>query len=234
MSDADRHDACAPSAMPWRPDQPAMITYVEALDGGDPKVKPAEGKRDKVMLLSAPYTCPHELCRTATRYQHARWTAGGTAVVWERWYKVRTTIISKVAPGGAMEQLMTYDFSDGYNHPGTPLLEEGPYGRSVLRIHDDDALLWEGGGGSPDGARPFLDGAALPTACGGRGWHAAKVLRPSAVVVGPAAAARRGGRRVAPHLLAASDADPPPQLLLRRHRRRRRPPAPTTDDAPSC
>ena len=109
------------------------------------------------MLLSAPYTCPHELCRTATRYQHARWTAGGTAVVWERWYKVRTTIISKVAPGGAMEQLMTYDFSDGYNHPGTPLLEEGPYGRSVLRIHDDDALLWEGGGGSPDGARPFLD-----------------------------------------------------------------------------
>jgi len=50
--------------------------------------------------------------------------AGGTAVVWERWYKVRTTIISKVAPGGAMEQLMTYDFSDGYNHPGSPLLED--------------------------------------------------------------------------------------------------------------
>ena len=76
------HDACraGPRQYAWRPDQPAMITYVEALDGGDPKVKPAEGKRDKVMLLSAPYTCPHELCRTATRYQHARWTAGGTAV----------------------------------------------------------------------------------------------------------------------------------------------------------
>ena len=215
------HDACraGPRQYAWRPDQPAMIYYVEALDGGDPKVKPAEGKRDKVMLLSAPYTCPHELCRTATRYQHARWTAGGTALVWERWYKVRTTIISKVAPGGAMEQLMTYDFSDGYNHPGAPLLEEGPYGRSVLRIHDGDALLWEGGGGSPDGARPFLDVRGFADGVKrSRLWRAAKGCYDDPLVVVGAAAARQLGAADDASLLIFSRRQTqtqPPQLLLR-------------------
>jgi hypothetical protein len=44
------------------------------------------------------------------------------------------------------------------NHPGSPLLEEGPWGRGVLRTHGAAAgVLWSGGGASEDGARPFVD-----------------------------------------------------------------------------
>ena len=53
---------------------------------------------------------------------------------------------------------MAYDFSDAYNHPGSPLFEDGPWKRPVLRFHGDDGgVLWSGGGASEDGARPFLD-----------------------------------------------------------------------------
>jgi hypothetical protein len=37
----------------WRPDQPATLTWVEALDGGDPRTKVPH--RDKVMLQAAPF-----------------------------------------------------------------------------------------------------------------------------------------------------------------------------------
>ena len=125
------HDACRAGPRHCAAGRPASDDhYVEALDGGDPKVKPAE-ERDKVMLLSAPYV-PARAVPDGDAVLRPL-DGGRHSLVWERWYKV-LTIISKVAPGGAMEQLMTYDFSDGYNHPGTPPLEEDPYGRSVLRI----------------------------------------------------------------------------------------------------
>jgi len=168
------HDAvrAGPRNIGWRPDRPATLYWAEALDGGDPKRKVAEGgARDRVVLLdldnvSPPgaegEAAPRELARTATRYQFAKFSAEGDAMVWERWYNTRRTIISFVpADGGAekMHPMMTYDFSDGYNHPGSPLSEVGPYGRGVLRRFGDDGggVLWEGSGASEDGARPFID-----------------------------------------------------------------------------
>ena len=85
------------------------------------------------------------------------WSADGAALVWTRWYQTRTTSIMFVEPAGESRLYMEYDYSDGYTHPGSPLSEPGPWGRSVLRRHDGGGLLWAGGGESADGARPFLD-----------------------------------------------------------------------------
>ena len=157
------HDAVrtGPRSFAWRPDQPATLYWAEALDQGDPKAKPVGGKRDKVLTLAAPFQeAPLELARTASRYQHTRWGADGTALIYERWYHKRQTTISRVPPGGStdgMQPYLQYDFSDVYNHPGGPVLEEGPFGRQVLRRHGADGMLWWGNGASEDGARPFID-----------------------------------------------------------------------------
>ena len=151
-------DAARPGArdFEWRPDVPATIFYAEALDGGDPKVE-AEF-RDKVLLLPAPFNGPpSELLRTKSRYLYLAWSARGEALAWSRWYQTRATTILKVDSAGQETTYMAYDFSDAYGHPGSPLMEEGPWGRGVMRMHGDQGLLWSGGGASEDGARPFLD-----------------------------------------------------------------------------
>ena len=145
-----------PRAFEWRPDLPATLIYAEALDDGDPK-KDADF-RDKLLLLAAPFDGPpEELLRTKSRYSYVEWSADGAALVWTRWYQTRTTSIMFVEPAGESRLYMEYDYSDGYTHPGSPLSEPGPWGRSVLRRHDGGGLLWAGGGESADGARPFLD-----------------------------------------------------------------------------
>ena len=122
------HDAVrtGPRGLAWRPDRAASLYWAEALDGGDPKVKPDHGARDAVYMLEAPFDSqPVELARTATRYQHVRWGGDGAALVWERWYHSRKTIVSRLPPGGCtaqMEPYMQYDFSDVYQHPGYLLL----------------------------------------------------------------------------------------------------------------
>ena len=150
-----------PRGFEWRPDLPATLIYAEALDDGDPKREDVES-RDRLMLLAAPFDGePTEVVRTKSRYLSLEWAADGTALVWTRWYKTRTTSILLVEPAGEPRLYMEYDFSDGYGHPGAPLVEPGPWGRSVLRRYDADGegggLLWAGSGESEDGARPFLD-----------------------------------------------------------------------------
>ena len=156
------HDAARPGprGFSWRPDQPCTLTYAVALDGGDPKKRVEE--RDQLLLLPAPFDAPPaELLRTKDRFLDAEFGADGAALVWSRKYHSRTTTITHVSPDGHTRPYMTYDYSDAYNHPGHPLLEEGPHGRAVLRRHGPEGdLLWEGGGASEDGARPFIDARA--------------------------------------------------------------------------
>lgn len=126
--------------------------------------------------------------------------------------------------GGAAESepFMSYDFSDAYAHPGSPLMVEGPYGRLVLRRHGTDGMLWCGEGSSPDGARPFVDVRGYTDgAKRARLWRGAVGCYddPEAVLLPEAA------RRAAPREMAAGaelvlltrrqTQTQPPQLLLR-------------------
>jgi dipeptidyl aminopeptidase/acylaminoacyl peptidase len=116
---------------------------------------------------------------------------------------------------------MEYDFSDAYGHPGTPLLERGPWGRAVLRKVGEDGMLWAGDGASAEGLRPFVDE---------RGWSDCKRRRRLwRASVGcyeyPVKVLSKGAaRRVAPEVEADVELllisrrqtqEQPPQVLLR-------------------
>ena len=63
-----------PREFDWRGTEPATLVWAEALDGGDWKVNVPE--RDKVMMLSAPFTAtPQEIARTEQRFVGMSWTA---------------------------------------------------------------------------------------------------------------------------------------------------------------
>jgi len=237
------HDACRPGprGFGWRADQACMLQYCEALDGGDPKAK--VDFRDRVLLLAAPFEGPPaELMRTKTRFQSIRWASDGSALLWERWYHDRRTTISRIScRGDVTSPYMEYDFSDAYEHPGSPLLEPGPHGRNVLRLHkvhtasdarvgdgDGACLIWEGSGASEEGLRPFLDTRRVVDGTkmrrlwrGAAGCydepyvvlhsHAAKLAGASAVVGDDAG----GGEELLILVTQRQTQSQPPQMLLK-------------------
>src|ERR1019366_7123450 len=56
-----------PRSLQWRPNVPATLMWVEALDNGDLKIKVPH--RDRLLALAAPFTAePHEIVKTEQRF----------------------------------------------------------------------------------------------------------------------------------------------------------------------
>ena len=158
-----------PRSLSWRAGVPAVLTWVEALDGGDPKT--SASKRDRLLALGAPFTGePSTLVDLEYRYGGAQWTADGRGLVREGWFKnrrTRTWLLSAAAPR------MVFDRSseDRYNDPGFFLTRPTPFG-SVVQLTADGSSAWlTGDGASPQGDRPFLDQIALNTGTITRRWR---------------------------------------------------------------
>jgi dipeptidyl aminopeptidase/acylaminoacyl peptidase len=155
----------------WRPDQPATLMWVEALDGGDLKNKVPF--RDRIVTVDAPFTGePAELVKTEYRFQSASFTEKGLALVAESdraTRRVRTWIVER---GAAPRKLWERRGEDRYADPGTPLIRGdqrttitggrggGPTG-PIIQTGDDIYLA--GDGASSEGDRPFLDRLNLKT-----------------------------------------------------------------------
>src|SRR6185369_16321744 len=61
-----------PRAVRWRPDEPATLVWVKALDNGDPKKKAPY--RDSIVMLKAPFAGePMELFKTEQRFGNMTW-----------------------------------------------------------------------------------------------------------------------------------------------------------------
>nr|WP_243321954.1 prolyl oligopeptidase family serine peptidase [Geothrix sp. SG200] len=166
-----------PRQFSWRPTEPATLLWVEALDGGDWKVKVPH--RDKVMALKAPFTgAPVELFRTEQRYQGLQWAARpGVALRYEydhnrHWQ--RTFIVNPDDPKQAPRKLWDMSTEEQYADPGSPVMSIRPDGTRVLR-QEGDAIFLRGGGASPDGDRPFLDRLDLRTLKSDRLFRSGKV-----------------------------------------------------------
>ena len=146
-----------PRVYRWRPDQPATITWVEALDEGNPKN--TVPFRDRVVSLAAPFTStPTELAKTEWRYGNASFTDTGAALVTEAdrvARKTRTWIVD----GGPPRKLWDRRSQDAYSDPGTPVTRRigGPV------IQDGDAIYLAGTGATAQGDRPFLAKLNLKT-----------------------------------------------------------------------
>ncbi|MFL5584825.1 MAG: TolB family protein, partial [Gemmatimonadaceae bacterium] len=139
----------------WRPDVPATLVLVEALDKGNPRN--TVPKRDQVSLLSAPFTgTATPFVQTEYRYGGITWVAPNTALLVDRLSrgaKQRVWMIDPSAPNGGTPKLV-WDRSaeDRYSDPGSwVMVMDSTTGRLVpLRSSDGRYLYLRGSGASPE------------------------------------------------------------------------------------
>jgi dipeptidyl aminopeptidase/acylaminoacyl peptidase len=146
-----------PRSHAWRADQPATIYWVEAQDGGDPKVK-AE-IRDKVFTAVSPFEGSRELISLPLRYGGISWANNQLAWVYESWWNDRKERTYQINPSVPDSKKIVFDRSseDVYTDPGNPLTTINSYGKSVIQVNPDQSIYLSGLGSSPEGDRPFLD-----------------------------------------------------------------------------
>ncbi|PWN07876.1 alpha/beta hydrolase family protein [Rhodohalobacter mucosus] len=148
-----------PRSVSWRNDAPATLTWVEALDGGDPSVDVS--MRDRIYQHEAPFRGnPTELFEVAYRYAGIMWSEEDFALVSEYWRAdrhVRTWKIYPDNPSREAELIFDRSTEDRYGDPGSPEMKRSQYGTWVLHTVDDgNTLLLTGTGATPEGNRPFL------------------------------------------------------------------------------
>jgi len=150
-----------PRGYGWRQDQPAVVIWAEALDGGDLRNKAPF--RDKVMLLAAPFkTAPTEIARTAWRLGGLGFTEKGIGLLSESdraTRQVRTWILEA---GAEPRKLWERRQDAAYENPGAPVRRDsGGSAGSIMQTGDFIYLI--GQGSSPEGDRPFIDRLNLKT-----------------------------------------------------------------------
>jgi dipeptidyl aminopeptidase/acylaminoacyl peptidase len=153
-----------PRFVRWRPDEPATLVWVKALDNGDPKRKVAH--RDSIVMLKAPFAGePTELFKTENRFSGMIWgERDGLVLVVDyerdkRW--VRTFMVNANKPEAAAKLVWSRNQQDRYNDPGTPVLRSVSGQRVMLQNGYSIYLI--GNGASAEGDRPFLDRFNLQT-----------------------------------------------------------------------
>jgi dipeptidyl aminopeptidase/acylaminoacyl peptidase len=161
-----------PRSLQWRPDRPATLLWVEALDGGDPR-REAE-HRDRVLVLDAPFASDaRELARTGERYAGLAWAEDGVALLTDfdrsrRW--MRTWVMDADAPSGEKRLLWDRSTEDAYGDPGDPEFRTTETGQRMLQ-QDGEWIFLAGEGASPEGDRPFLDRLSLESFETERVWQ---------------------------------------------------------------
>jgi dipeptidyl aminopeptidase/acylaminoacyl peptidase len=142
----------------WMQTKAATLTWVEALDGGDPREKVPN--RDRIMMQTAPFRGePQELAKVKERFGDMQLLAGGKALVrdYERVSRViRTMEVDLDKPGSEARVIFSRNERDAYRDPGTPVTRTMPDGRRVA-IQTGDQILLAGLGASPSGDKPFVD-----------------------------------------------------------------------------
>jgi dipeptidyl aminopeptidase/acylaminoacyl peptidase len=191
-----------PRAIGWRDDRPCELAWIECRDGGDPEV--GVSPRDELFALGAEEAAaaaaaaaasntggeeqarPRLVAQTDLRCGGVSWGDGGLALLYESWWKTRTSRVWMIAPGEGGGQrgasasassspssssssssnpqpakktlLFDRNYEDAYGDPGSPLSRRTALGTYVLaRLGGKRRLLMTGGGASPTGARPFVD-----------------------------------------------------------------------------
>jgi dipeptidyl aminopeptidase/acylaminoacyl peptidase len=146
-----------PRSINWRADKPATLYWVEAQDGGDPKVQMEE--REIVYTLDAPFTTePTKLASVGYRFRGIYWSDDNFALLNEGWFASRQQKISRINPSKAGEKgevIIERSSDDIYNDPGNPVFTTNDFGRSVL-LRKGDEVFMTSEGGSPDGSMPYL------------------------------------------------------------------------------
>lgn len=183
-----------PRRLEWIDTADATLTWVEALDEGDPRNKVPH--RDRLIILPAPFTAqPVEALRVTHRFSGISWLeTPGLALVAEFDRDRRWTTTWLYRFDGAIARLerttplFDRSIQDRYGDPGSPLSTRLPNGRSVVRVENGSIFL-RGSGATPTGDRPFLDRLSLADSATERLWRCAEGELESVVdAVAPGAA----------------------------------------------
>lgn len=146
-----------PRGFGWIPVEPATLSWVEALDGGDPRNK--VNPRDKMMKLGAPFNGPPvEVLKTEHRFQgRAFGEKDGLMFFYDynRDTQRRRMFMTDYRNPGNVKQIFDLNINDRYGDIGTPVMRQMPNGVSLVRQNGDDIFL-TGLGSSPQGDRPFF------------------------------------------------------------------------------
>ena len=163
-----------PRSFQWRADQPATVLWVEALDGGDNRLKVPF--RDKVVSLAAPFSGqPTEITKTEWRYAGISYTDTGIGLLNENDRASRRTRTWLMEPGAAPRKVWDRKQDAAYDDPGSPVIRRdtgtagrgggggrgGPAGGPIMQ--SGDFIFVAGQGASPEGDRPFLDKLNIKT-----------------------------------------------------------------------
>ena len=142
----------------WRSDKAATLTYVEALDGGDPANMVEY--RDEVFELEAPFSGEGKsLIKLINRYAGIDWANENMAIAYDRWWNTRNTKAYSFNPSNNNDTPKTiYDrnYQDAYSDPGSFLKERNNYNRSVIKLNSGRAYM-RGAGFTKQGQFPFID-----------------------------------------------------------------------------
>ena len=150
--------------MAWRNDKPATLSYVVALDEGDPANK--ADFRDEIFLWEAPFTKDaNTLVKIPQRFNNITWGNDNTAIVSDEWYDTRNTKTYLINPSNPDQQLKVIsdrNSQDIYSDPGIFETRKNAYNKYVLAIENNTAYRI-GEGFTKDGQFPFIDEFNLKT-----------------------------------------------------------------------
>ncbi|MDA6068846.1 prolyl oligopeptidase family serine peptidase [Flavobacterium sp. AC] len=150
--------------MSWRNDKPATLSYVVALDEGDPANK--VDFRDEVYLWDAPFANnATSLAKIPQRYSDIVWGNDTTAFLTDEWYDTRNTKTYLINPSNPAQQpkvITDRNQQDVYSDPGVFETKKNQYNKYVLAIEKDNAFLI-GEGYTKEGQFPFISEFNLKT-----------------------------------------------------------------------
>jgi dipeptidyl aminopeptidase/acylaminoacyl peptidase len=143
----------------WRSDAPATLVWIEAQDGGNPKVTAAV--RDRLMQLSAPFEGQHEvLLNSPLRLRGVEWGNDHLALATEwRWSDRKIAFVSfdPSSRGGKGSTLYEGSSQDRYHSPGRAVTQMNAHGKPALQLtRDGKGIYFFAAGATPEGDLPFV------------------------------------------------------------------------------
>ena len=171
------HDAVAtgPREFEWRSDAPSTVFWVEAADGGDPRVEAPI--RDRLFTLESPFAgSPQKLVELPLRYSSVEWGNGRFAIVQEERWKDRKRMILAVSPTAPSTEVKLFEgsFEDHYHDPGKPLQIMNATGKLIVQTTQDGSGMYlRAEGASSEGDQPFVSVMSLTNGETKRLWQSA-------------------------------------------------------------
>lgn len=142
----------------WRLDKPSSLTYVEALDEGDPSI--SVKFRDEVFEIDAPFDGDGKtIIKTINRFSGIDWGTENIAIAYDYWWNTRNRKAYLFNPSDFKKQTkIIYDrnYQDVYSDPGIFMKSRNDFNKNVLTIHSGYTFL-NGSGFTKDGQFPFID-----------------------------------------------------------------------------